>query len=195
MPPESEGMKKLVDFKEKLEKKIESLKSELEEQQSILELVNSILLERGFKRAEITKEPKEAEASQREEERKPVPPMMPLESEEPTQLTTGSGELLAYLHMNQDSLRIVPAEDKTFNVNTPPFKQFLVERVLEKMEEKDNELVKAGDLTHENIFSFHIVQEDDILQELVIKNFDEKRLRELKSSARWTLEKMCEKTE
>ena len=65
----------------------------------------------------------------------------------------------------------------------------------EVMEEKDNELAKEGKLTPENIFTFNIIQDGDVLQELVIKNFDAKRLKELKSSTRWTLEKMYEKTE
>jgi hypothetical protein len=33
-----------------------------------------------------------------------------------------------------------------------------------------------------------------LLREIVIRNVDEERLRELKSSIRWTLEKMYEKT-
>jgi hypothetical protein len=87
----------------------------------------------------------------------------------------------------------VPAEDKNFNVNTPPFTPFLVERVLAKMQEKDSELAKTGQLAPEEIFSYNIVREGDVIREITIKNFDENRLRELKSSIRWTLEKMYEK--
>ena len=86
------------------------------------------------------------------------------------------------------------AEDKNFNINTPPFTQFLVERVLAKMQEKDSELARTGQLTTDKIFSYNIVQEGDIIHEIVIKNSDANRLRELKSSIRWTLEKMYEKT-
>jgi hypothetical protein len=43
------------------------------------------------------------------------------------------------------------------------------------------------------MFAYNIVREGDLLKELVIKNVDEERLRELKSSIRWTLEKMYEK--
>jgi len=38
------------------------------------------------------------------------------------------------------------------------------------------------------------VRDGDRIMALVIRNFDEERLRELKSSIRWTLEKMFEKS-
>lgn len=195
MSEEAEKIKKFVAFKKKIEKKVEGLESELNEQRLMLEAVNSILLEKGFKRAEITKTPVTAEVSPVKEEALVEPPTEPSTTyENGIPLKTVTGESLATLYINQDSLRIVLVEDKDFNINTPPFTQFLVERVLAKMQEKDSELARAGQLTTDKIFSYNIVQEGDIIHEMVIKNFDDNRLRELKSSIRWTLEKMYEKT-
>jgi hypothetical protein len=53
MSQDSERLKTLVDFKKKLEKRIKELNSELEESQGVLEVVNSILLEKGFKRGDL----------------------------------------------------------------------------------------------------------------------------------------------
>lgn len=183
MSEEAEKIKKLIAFKKKLEKRVGKLKSELEELQTMLEMVNSVLLEKGFKRAEIAKVPAAIEA------------LPPAEHKDIIPLKTVTGELLANLYVGEDSLRVVPAEDKNFNINTPPFTQFLVERVLVKMQEKDNELVRTGQLTPDKIFSYNIVREGDIIREVLIGNFDADRLRELKSSIRWTLEKMYEKME
>lgn len=195
MSEEAEKIKKFVAFKKKIEKKVEGLESELNEQRLMLEAVNSILLEKGFKRAEITKTPVTAEVSPVKEEALVEPPTEPSTTyENGIPLKTVTGESLATLYINQDSLRIVLVEDKDFNINTPPFTQFLVERVLAKMQEKDSELARAGQLTTDKIFSYNVVQEGDIIHEMVIKNFDANRLRELKSSIRWTLEKMYEKT-
>lgn len=195
MSQEAGKMKKLVAFKKRLERRIEELESELNEQQLMLEAVNSVLLEKGFRRAEIAKTPAPAEVSPMEEEALVQPPTQPsAEYEDVISLQTVTGELLANLYVNEDSLRIVLAEDKGFNIDTPPFKQFLVERVLAKMQEKDSELARTGQLTSDKIFSYSILQEDEKIRELVIKNFDAIRLRELKSSVRWTLEKMYEKT-
>jgi len=195
MSEEAEKIKKFVAFKKKLEKKVEGLESELNEQRLMLEAVNSILLEKGFKRAEIAKTPVTAEVSPvKEETPVELPPQLSSEFENVIPLKTVTGESLATLYIEQDSLRIVLAEDKNFNINTPPFTQFLVERVLAKMQEKDSELVRSGQLTTDKIFSYNIVQEGDTIHEMAIKNFDANRLRELKSSIRWTLEKMYEKT-
>jgi hypothetical protein len=43
------------------------------------------------------------------------------------------------------------------------------------------------------MFAYNIICEGDLIREIVIKNAGEERLRELKSSIRWTLEKMYEK--
>jgi len=63
MSQDSERLKALVNFKKKLEKQIEELSSELEESQGLLEAVNSVLLEKGFKRGDLkeVKPPEEEE--------------------------------------------------------------------------------------------------------------------------------------
>ena len=43
------------------------------------------------------------------------------------------------------------------------------------------------------MFSYNIVREGELIREIIIKNADEERLKELKSSVRWTFEKMYEK--
>jgi hypothetical protein len=192
MSEEAEEIKRLLDFKKKLEKRVEKLESELRELHGVLETINSIILAKGFKRAEITKpspplgEPKAMEALIKPSQAHP-------EFRETIQFKTSSGELLAKLYVGDNILKVVLAEDKTFNINTPPFTQFLVERVLTKMQEKDRELLRSGRLKPEDVFSYNIVREGDLIREIIVENFDSDRLRELKSSIRWTLEKMYEK--
>jgi hypothetical protein len=198
MPDDSKKMKAIVAFKKKLEEKVEKLDSELKETQATLEVVNSILLEKGFKRGDIKKvtlTPKELARPERvpvDREKKPVPRVT--EAERVIPLKTVNDESLAIIYVEKQTLHVMPDESKNFSVNTPPFNNFLVERVLAKMQEKDNELVTMGQLTPEKMFAFNIVRENDALREIVIKNVDGERLRELKSSIRWTLEKMYEKT-
>jgi ribosomal protein L11 len=88
---------------------------------------------------------------------------------------------------------VLPDESKKFSVNTPPFTNFLVEKVFAKMQEKDKELVRLGQLSTDKMFSYNIVREGDLIREIIIKNADDERLKELKSSVRWTFEKMYEK--
>jgi hypothetical protein len=193
MSQDAEKIKRLVSFKQKLEKKVEELEFELKELQATLEAINFILIEKGFKHVEITKPSAEMEALPPKEEVTAEPSLQPSTKYESVQLRTVSGELLAMLYVSDDSLRVVPAEDKNFNVNTPPFTPFLLERVLAKMQEKDNELAKTGQIPTEKVLSYNIVREGDVIREITIKHVDQDRLRELKSSVRWTLEKMYEK--
>ena len=197
MSQDSEKMKALVAFKKRLEERVEKLDSELKELQATLEVVNSILLEKGFKRGDIKKvtvTPEEAAPPKQAAvavEDKPV--QRAAETESVIPLKTMNDESLAIIYVEKQTLHVLPDESKKFSVNTPPFSPFLVERVLAKMQEKDNELVRMGQLTPDRMFAYNIVREGDSLREIVIKNVDEERLRELKSSIRWTLEKMYEK--
>ena len=198
MAQDSEKLKTLVNFKKKLEKKIEELNAEIEDLTATLDVVNSVLLEKGFKRGDIkeVKEPKEEEKPTLHvtvtEEKPAEPPALEPESVIP--LKTMGDEPLALIYVKKEALHVLPDESKKFSVSTPPFQPFLVERVLMKMQEKDNELVKTGQLTPDKKFAYDIVSEGDLLREIVLKNVDEDRLKELKSSIRWTLEKMYEKT-
>ena len=196
MSQNPEKIRKLVVFKEKLENKITELQTELDDLKITLETVNSILLEKGFKRIEMTKEPSVLESSPAREENVVKPEAVgehTTSSENVIELKAASGEILAILHVTEDSLRALPAGDKNFNVNTPPFNQFLIERVLAKMQERDNELVRREQLQSDKMLSYNVVREGDIIREIFIKNIDLDRLRELKSSIRWTFEKMYEK--
>ena len=198
MSQDSEKMKALVTFKKKLEKRIEELNSELKELQVTLETVDSILLEKGFKRGdmkEVTATPKEVVPPTEPVAAKEEKPTMPraTEPESVIPLKTMNDEPLAIIYVDKQALHVLPDESKNFSVDTPPFSHFLVERVLAKMQEKDNELVRMGQLTADKMFAYNIVREGDLLREIVIRNADEERLRELKSSIRWTLEKMYEK--
>jgi hypothetical protein len=183
----ADKLRKLADFRQRLEKRIEETSAELEELLGLLEFTDAILLEKGFKRAEAAKpaEPMTKSAVPS------VPPVAEYESVVP--LKTVTGDLLANLYTGKDSLRVILADNKRFNVNTPPFMQFLVERVFVKMQDKDRQTVASGELEPDKIFSFKILQDGDILKEIQVENISEDRLRELKSSIRWTLEKMYEK--
>ncbi|MGA2309355.1 MAG: hypothetical protein ABSG57_07390 [Candidatus Bathyarchaeia archaeon] len=198
MSVDAERIKRLVEFKKKLEDKIEALSSDLKDSQAMLETIDSILLEKGFRHLQVTEGSTKTGvllATERggEGESEPSSPQSHVELQNVTPLQTMAGELLANLHVTEDQLRVVLAEDKDFDVNTPPFTHFLLERVLLKMQERDNELARAGQLSSDKIFRYSIVREGDIIREIVIKNTDPERLKELKSSIRWTLEKMYEK--
>jgi len=195
---DTEKMKSLIAFKKRLEEQLEKLGAETKEVQATLDTVNSILLEKGFKRGEIKEAPeapvpKEVVLPKQEPEApKPAVQHTP-EPESVIPLKTMTDEPLALIYFDKQAMHVLPDESKNFSVNTPPFGNFLVERVFAKMQEKDSELVKTGQLTADKMFSYNIVREGDLIREIIIRNVDDERLKELKSSIRWTFEKMHEK--
>jgi len=190
---EKEKIKKMAEFRAWLEKRIEEVETELGGLRVLLEFTDTSLLKEGFKRAEMVKPtptPPQAMPATSPETALPLPTM---EYGETIPLKTVTGDLLADMYVAEDSMRIVLPKDKNFDVKTPPFTSFLVERVLAKMQEKDHEAAGTGDITPDKILSYNIIRDGDTIREVTIKNVRPERLQELKSTIRWTLEKMYEK--
>ena len=198
---ESNKVRKMAELRELLDRRIHDIETELEGLRSLMDVLNSVLLEKGFKRADFQKSAPETAPSPSMEEAWPPKPTTRVEEPEPSAakeeqvvpFKTVTGDLLANLYLSKDSMRIVLADDKRFTVDVPPFMAFLVERVLAKMQEKDKEAAATGELAPDQILSYEIVRDGDVLREMTIRNVGEDRTRELKSTIRWTLEKMYEK--
>ena len=181
--PKEEKIRRLAEFKTVLEKKMMETKADLESLETLLEFVNEFLLESGFKRADVeSAKPKKESTAKFIPKYKTVVP-----------LKTSTGELLANFYIGKDSLRVTPAKNKTFKIITPPFQQFLVRRVLEKMRGKDKQTVNNGELSINKMLSYELILDDETIQDLVIRNVSAERMRELRSSIHWTFEKMNEK--
>jgi hypothetical protein len=182
---EKEKIKKIAELRALLQKRVGDMETELEGLRILLGFIDDTLLDQGFKRAEIVKPvPTPPKA---------VPPPQAIEHERSIPLKTVTGDLLANLYVEEDSMRVLLAEDKSFDVNTPPFTSFLVERVLAKMQEKDREAASTGEITPDNILSYNINRDGELIREITVRNVRPERSRELKSAVRWTLEKMYEK--
>lgn len=183
----AETTKNLLEIRSFLEDKIKELRKELETLQSLMKIVESELIGKGFKRAELKEETIPIGVTPQTTEQKTE------EAENVIPLKTVTGELLATLYEGKNTLKVVTAVDKKFDINTPPFTQFLIERVLTKMQEKDRELARTGEITREEILFYNILRDGNIIKEITINNVTEERKNELKSAMRWTLEKMYEK--
>jgi hypothetical protein len=197
-------MKQIIAFKKRLEDRLEALSVEIKEVQAALDMVNTMMLEKGFKRGDIKEVtppnlPKEVVLPKQEPEEYNIPidtktaPAAIQDRENVFPLKTMHEEPLALICFEKEAMHVLPDESKHFSANIPPFQNFLVEKVLAKMKDKDAELVRNRQLASNKAFTFEIVKEEDLIREIVIHNVDDERLKELKSSIRWTLEKMYEK--
>ncbi|MCX8175688.1 MAG: hypothetical protein N3E48_00450 [Candidatus Bathyarchaeota archaeon] len=176
-----EEVDKLLKIKEKLEKKISKYEAEIGYLKHLLSIINERLSEKSFKVAETL-------LPQTKPEPQPPPKQV-------IQLKSGDGLLLATIYVeNDDELRIIPSENIKFNVTIPPFQQFFVGKVLNGMISRDRSEAMAGTITPDEILSYRIIEDKNVLKEIVIKNYREQhRITTLKNAIRWTLEKMYEK--
>jgi len=182
---EKEKIKKIAELRALLQRRVGDMETELDRLRVLLDFIDDTLIDKGFKRAEIAKTVSPPP--------KAVTAKLSMKPERIVSLKTVTGDLLANLYIKEDSMRVVLAEDKSFDVNIPPFTSFLMERVLAKMQEKDREAASKGEITPDKILSYNINQDGELIREIRIINIRPERSRELKSALRWTLEKMYEK--
>jgi hypothetical protein len=185
-------VKSLADLKKYLEDKLSALTAEVENLKLLIKLVDEALAKASFKPAsalEVTKEvaPQAPPPS--------VPQPRGLETETLILASSRMGnKLLGKMYVGEGYLRIIPAQDLELNVNIPPFRQFLVEKVLEEMRRKDREAAERGEIREGEVMDYEVKAKGDVLMEIFVKNVvDERRIRELKNAVRWTFERMLEK--
>jgi len=122
--------KKLAELKAYLEKKVLEDEEEIRTIRSFLEVIDQLLTERSYRKVEVPKIMADP-ASRTDSSAQSI--------------RTVSGVVLADMHVDGPNLRVVPGEGMKFDPNTPPFRPFLLGKVLEPMQKKDEEAVrKAG---------------------------------------------------
>ena len=174
---EEERVKRIVRLREILLKRVEELEAELSGLKEVLRFVDELLKELSFRRPP----PPEAGPPPEEEARL---------AETRIPLTTVEGELLATMFIGPSRVRIVPAEGKKFHVSSRPFRYFI--KQLQGMQDRDASLVAEGRLSPDEVVSFNVVKEGDVVKEVVIKNVRPEDMRNLRSLARWTFRTMWE---
>jgi len=192
-----ETERKLAELKKYLENRIRELSEELELLKLSLRMVDEALSKVSFKTAEqlMEKKPKEVEAPvvERKEIVAAVPEKVSYEREIP--ILSRDGVLLGKVYVARDHLRIVPEQGMEFDVSSPPFKNFVIAKVLKGMREKDMDRVFNGQLELDKAIEFDYSTDDrNNLKELVVKNYrDENRLREIVNAVRWAFRILYEK--
>jgi hypothetical protein len=107
--------------------------------------------------------------------------------------------LIAQVEVSREKIEIIPNESISFNMDTPPFKSFFINRILEGMKNKDIDKVKQGQLSEVDVISFNTIQKennDNILKKIEIKNYrDTDRINEIFNTVAWVFTRMLEKSE
>ena len=105
--------------------------------------------------------------------------------------------LLANAEISPDTVVIVPLSGINLNVNTPPFKSFFLNRILEGMKSKDVEKVSQGALGESDALNYRVEEDDGsgVIKRIVINKYREKdRLQEIFNTSAWVFTRMLEKS-
>jgi hypothetical protein len=92
-------------------------------------------------------------------------------------------------------VKIALTDDLNLNINTPPFKTFFLNRILEGMKTKDKEKVQKGELGESEIIDYKVDNDEDgKINSVMISNYREReRLNEIFNTATWVFTRMLEK--
>jgi len=106
---------------------------------------------------------------------------------------------VARFHVTQEEVTIIPEEPIRISIETPPFKSFFLNRILQGMINKDLDKINQGQLSESEIISYDIITENqnkDILKKIQINNYrDKERINEIFNTAAWVLTRMLDKVE
>lgn len=178
-----EKLKALTDLIMYFRHHINELDLEINRVQSLLQITEETLIEKSFREAEEIQPNISQSSDILAEHQKSIP------------LKTRTGTLLASMYLNDKQIKIIPSDHIRFDINTPPFKAFMIDRILDPATIESKEAVEREKIDTNKAFSYKIDLDNNIIREITIRNYiNERRLREIKSSLRWTLEKMWERT-
>ena len=173
--------RKLLELRETMQEKIKELQQEITDLQTATAEIDKLIVSQGFR----TPVPVQT---------KPKPTPQPISIEEGTSITAKNGTVLGKIIVEGHNLTFKPTKEYKFKEDIPPFRSFLLERVLDNMKSTDEERASNGEISSEDILNYELFLDDTTILELVVNNFGgERRLREINSSLRWTFDKMYDK--
>ena len=96
---------------------------------------------------------------------------------------------------NSTYVTISLANDIVLNINTPPFKSFFVNRILEGMKTKDREKFEKGEINESQMIEYKVdTGENGDIRSITVSNYREReRLNEIFNTATWVFTRMLEK--
>jgi hypothetical protein len=104
--------------------------------------------------------------------------------------------LIANAEILENSVELIPAKGIVLNINTPPFKSFFLNRILEDMKTKDSEKVSQSQIDGSTSLNYHVEEDENgIIKRILINNYrDNERLNEIFNTSTWVFTRMIEKT-
>ncbi|MBS7642196.1 MAG: hypothetical protein QW374_02340 [Candidatus Bathyarchaeia archaeon] len=180
-------VKKLVELKEWIDKRVGELKGEIEILSALSSMLSMVIAEKSF-------QPASTLAREQATPEQPKPKPVQVEQARGIPIRSSDGTLLAMIYREDTRMRIVFSRELALREDIQPFRAFLIRKVLEPITSQDLEAVSRGRIPPDRAFNYELKVEEGVLRELILNNlYDTARIRDIQSAVRWTLERMYER--
>jgi hypothetical protein len=187
-----QDIRKLLKMRADLEERAEKLQIEIDDLNVAMAEIDKMIVGQGFR------QPSAFQPMKAPEVKTETP--KPQEVKAAEAITDGSsiqakdGTVLGKVQLTDDTIQFTPRDGLTFTITTPPFQSFLLDRVLANMKTTDEARAATGEITPEQVLSYSVDVDGEAIKGLIVRNYGgERRLREIQSSLRWSLDKMYDK--
>jgi hypothetical protein len=192
-------IKKLLRMRADLEERVIGLQLEISDLQSAMSEIDKAIVLQGFRQSSSGFQPaKISETAKKETKIEiPKPPSTEpvIERDGSQSIQAKDGTVLGSLRVTEDTITFKPRSEFKFMTSTPPFQSFLIERVLQNMRTTDEQKATLGELDPTQILEYSVNLDGEEIKGVVVRNYGgERRLREIQSSFRWSLDKMYDKS-
>jgi hypothetical protein len=197
MAQSEEQLKRAADLKLWIESRIGDLQEEIDRLREALAMTDAVLRASSFRPAIEVKE-RGGEGGLRDSA-----PVAASSSSSSSSTTIPekreirrdrSSEVIANAEVVGRTLIVEPVSGVGLRTETPPFKSFLIGKILEGAKTRDEELVSKGKLRKGDEIRFNVEDKDGRIQRVTIENYgDKERLSEIINTISWTFSRMLEK--
>jgi hypothetical protein len=104
--------------------------------------------------------------------------------------------LIANAEIFHNYVELIPAKGIALNINTPPFRSFFLNRILEGMKTKDAEKISQNQIDESASLNYNVDEDENgIIKRIIIYNYrDKERLNEIFNTSTWVFTRMIEKS-
>ena len=189
MATSEDELRRNADLKLWMETRIGELQEEIDRLKEALAVIDSVLRASSFKPAAALASagPRPPVGESNELTGEPIPEIRELKKDR-------GGETIAVAQLTRQRLKIEPVAEVALKADTPPFKSFLLGKILSGMKSADEDSVAKGRLKKGEELRYTLSEKNGKISALVIENYREKeRMTEILNTVSWTFSRMLEK--
>jgi hypothetical protein len=197
-----DDIRRAAEIREWLIKQISDKQEEVERLRTVLSIIDNLLKQGSFKAAANIGFAAAGAATAQVQATRQAPPAPAREQPTPTLKSSDNRDIrplkrakddfwLANAEVSPTAVVLVPAPGVNLKSETPPFKSFFLNRILEGMKTKD----ASQGLKEPEALNYKVEEDNGAIKRIVINNYrDKDRLQEIFNTSSWVFTRMLEKS-